>query len=140
MTSSDSPGPVSVRIPAPVLAGVVSGVLASLAITLLNTLSDTQGHAILIAAVATPYVAFALVDGTARSIVTEAVVAVAFVAVAFVVFDASVWVVAGALAAHGIWDLAHLRTHITSHVGDYPVWCATLDVSAAAVLVVIHLA
>ena len=60
---------------------------------------------------------------------------VAFVITAFLVFDAPAWAVSVALAAHGLWDLAHLGGRITSQVGDYPVWCGTLDVTAAGVLV-----
>jgi hypothetical protein len=125
-----------VRIPRPVLAGILSGIAVSLTIVWLNILPDTQGHAVLVAAIATPYLAFALLDGSARALVSEITVTVAFVTTAFLIFDASAWVVAAVLAAHGNWDLAHLSGRITAHVGDYPVWCAWLDLTAAAVLLV----
>lgn len=98
---STMPNGPAARIPLPILTGLVSGILASLAITLLNILPGSQGHAVLIAAVATPCLAFAFIDGTPRSIGIETVVAITFVTVAFLAFDASPWVVAGALAAHG---------------------------------------
>ena len=129
------PGGV-VRIPRPILTGVVSGIAISVSIISLNILNDAQGHAMLVAAIATPYLVFALLDGSARSLVSEITVMVAFVTAAFLVFDAPAWTVAIVLAAHGLWDVAHLKGGVTSHTGDYPIWCGTLDVTAAAVLVI----
>ena len=123
-----------VDIPRPALAGIACGVAASLSIIWLNILPDAQGHAILVAAIATPYLAFALLDGSARSLFSEITATVVFVTTAFLILDASAWAVAAVLAAHGIWDIAHLKGRITSHVGDYPVWCASLDLTAAGVL------
>lgn len=125
-----------VRIPRPALIGALCGIAVSLGIMLLDILPAAQGHALLVAAIATPYLAFALIDGSARSLVVEITVTVAFVTTAFLVFDASAWVVAIALIAHGLWDLVHLRIHITNHLGDYPVWCGTLDITAAAALLI----
>lgn len=79
---------------------------------------------------------FALLDGSARSLVTEITVMFAVAAAAFLILDSPAWTVAVVHAAHGLWELAHLNGRVTSHVGDYPVWCATLDVTAAAVLLV----
>ena len=124
----------SVRIPRPALVGVASGIVVSLAIILLDLLPDSQGHAILVAAIATPYLVFALLDGSPQSLIIEISVMVAFVTIAFVLFDSPAWMVAFALAAHGMWDLVHINDRITANVGDYPIWCGTLDVTAAAVL------
>jgi len=125
-----------VRIPRPALVGFTCGVVVSLAITLLDILPDSQGHAMLVAAIATPYLVFALIDGSTRSLVIEIAVMVVFVTTAFLVFDSPAWIVAIVLASHGLWDLAHMRSHMTKHVGDYPIWCATLDISAATMLFV----
>ena len=123
-----------IKIPRPVLAGILSGITVSLAIIWLNILSDAQGHAVLVAAIATPYLVFALLDGSVRSLVIEITVMVAFVTAAFLILDSPAWAVALVLASHGLWDLAHFNGRITSHVGDYPVWCGTLDVTAATML------
>lgn len=123
-----------VRIPRPVLTGILSGVVVSLGIIWLDILPDAQGHAVLVAAIATPYLAFALLDGSARTLVREITVMMVFVTAAFLVFDSPAWAVALVLAGHALWDLMHLGGRVTSHVGDYPVWCATLDVTAAATL------
>ena len=114
----------------------MSGVVLSLVITTADILPPNQGHAILISAVATPYIAFALVDGSARSVLTEFSVAIAFVTASFVVLNADVWIVATVLAAHGLWDLAHIRSDLNRLCGDYPKWCGVLDIAAAATLLV----
>lgn len=61
-----------------------------------------------------------------------------FFAAALTVLAAPVWMVAAVLLAHAGWDVVHLRWKITRHVGDYPAWCAAVDVAAASVLLVIH--
>lgn len=60
-----------------------------------------------------------------------------FVTTAFVVFDSPAWVVSGALAAHGLWDLAHLNGRLTKHTGDDPIRCAALAVTAAEMLLIV---
>ena len=127
----------SVEIPWPVPTGIACGVIISLAISLTNILTDAQGHAVLVAAIATPYLAFALLDGSTRSVALETTVLVAFTTAAFIVFDATAWVVAAVLASHAAWDVAHERFRITDRVGDYPVWCAALDLSAAGTLIAV---
>lgn len=126
----------SVAIPRPVLVGAMSGVFLSLVITTADILPPNQGHAILISAVATPYIAFALVDSSPRSALTEFSVAIAFVTASFVVLNANVWIVATVLAAHGLWDLAHIRFPLNPHCGNYPKWCGVLDIAAAATLLI----
>ena len=71
-----------------------------------------------------------------RSLVIEITGIFAFVTPAFLTLDSPAWTAAVVHAARGLWDLAQLNGRVTSHVGDYPVWCATLDVTAAAVLLV----
>ncbi|MFN3255401.1 MAG: hypothetical protein ACE37B_06875 [Ilumatobacter sp.] len=125
-----------VRIPRPALVGIASGLAVSLTITWLDILPTSEGHAVLVAAIATPYLVFALLDGSVRSFVAEIAVMIAFVTTAFLIFDSPAWVIAAVLAAHGLWDLAHLSGRITSHVGDYPIWCGTLDITAAIALLI----
>lgn len=43
------------RIPKPVVAGVVSGMVTNLGISAVSVVSPAQGHAVLVAAIATPY-------------------------------------------------------------------------------------
>ncbi len=115
------------------------GAVTSAAIVVLDVVDASVGHAVLVAAIATPYLAFALLDATLRSLVAETVLVVLFVAASLILLNASAWLVAVALAAHGVWDLAHVRWAITEHTGNYPQWCAAFDVTAAAGLVVSHL-
>ena len=115
--------------------GVACGLVISAAISVFEIVPTEQGHAVLVAAIATPYLVFALLDGSARALALETLVIVAFVTLAFLVLNASALVVASLLAAHALWDVAHLRLSITKCLGDYPAWCAALDVTAAVSLV-----
>lgn len=101
-----------VEIPNPAAVGAIVGVSVGAAIVLVNILPSSQGHGVLVAAIATPYLAFALLDGSSRSLVIEIAVMVAFVTAAFVAFTHQ--------------RLSHLLRH--------------LDVVAAVALIAIDLA
>ncbi len=81
------------------------------------------------------YPLFAAIGATTRVLVLESLVAGAFVAAAVLGFRSSLWVVAIALGAHGVFDLAHGA--IISNPGVPPWWpgfCLTFDVTAAGYL------
>jgi hypothetical protein len=85
--------------------------------------------------VASYYVLFAAMGASTQTLVLELLVGMVFVAFAVWGFRSSLWVVAVALAGHGIFDLAHDR--FISNPG-MPVWwpafCAAYDVTAGAYL------
>lgn len=81
------------------------------------------------------YVLFAAMGASTEVLVQESFVGMIFLALAVFGFRTSLWIVAAALAAHGIFDFVH---------GDFianpgmPVWwpsfCAAYDVTAAGFL------
>jgi hypothetical protein len=85
--------------------------------------------------VASYYALFAAMGASRQTLVLESLVGLVFVAFALWGFRASLWVVAVALAGHGIFDLTHDR--VISNPG-MPVWwppfCAAYDVTAGAYL------
>ena len=81
------------------------------------------------------YVLFGAMSGSGRTVALESVGAVAFSIAAVVGFKSSPWIVAAALAGHGIFDAVHGR--ILENAG-VPVWwpafCAAYDVGAGVCL------
>jgi hypothetical protein len=81
------------------------------------------------------YSFFAVIGTSTRVLVIEALVGVAFVAVAVSGFRSSLWLVAIALGAHGIFDIVHASVISNPGVpGWWPGFCLTYDVTAAAYL------
>jgi hypothetical protein len=85
--------------------------------------------------IASYYALFAVMGASMHTVVLESLVGAVFLAVAVTGFRSSLWAVVVALAAHGVFDVAHSR--VISNPG-VPVWwppfCLTYDVTAAAYL------
>ena len=83
--------------------------------------------------IASYYVLFAAMTGSAETVLLESVVMTVFVIAAVAGFKGSAWIIVGALAAHGIQDAVH--GHIVANAGVpawWPAWCLAYDVGAAA--------
>ena len=81
------------------------------------------------------YVLFAAMGASPHVLLLEALVGAAFIAAAVIGFRVSLWVVAVALAAHGIMDLFHNRVIPNPGVPTWwPAFCMAYDVVAAAFL------
>jgi hypothetical protein len=81
------------------------------------------------------YVLFAVMSGSVQTVVIESVVMILFVAAAVAGFKSSLWIVAGALASHGLFDAVH--GYLIENAGVpawWPAWCLAYDVGAAACL------
>lgn len=85
--------------------------------------------------VASYYALFAVMGGSVPVLVLECVVIVGFVVAAVVGFRVSLWIVAAALAAHGLFDLVHGELIANTGVpGWWPGFCGAYDLMAAAYL------
>src|SRR5262249_35812986 len=81
------------------------------------------------------YVLFAVMAESPRAIVTESLIATVFVVAASLGFRRNLWLVAAALAAHGVQDFFH--RHFVTNPGVpvwWPAWCGAYDVAAAGYL------
>jgi hypothetical protein len=81
------------------------------------------------------YVLFALIGGSTQVLIVESAVAIGFVGLALVGFRFTLWLVAVALAAHGVFDWVH--PHIYANRGVpawWPSFCIAYDAVAAAYL------
>jgi hypothetical protein len=85
--------------------------------------------------VASYYALFAVLGASTQALVLEALVGLVFLALAVLGFRSSLWVVAAALAMHGIFDFVHGKAISNPGVpGWWPLFCGTFDVTAAGYL------
>ena len=121
-----------------ILALIVGTVLA-LAVGAMATLvgldRDRALYPVVMIVIAALYSLFAVIGESTHALVVECVVGVGFIAVALAGFRRSLWLVAAALAAHGIFDAVHGA--LIPNPGVPPWWpefCAAYDIVAAAYL------
>jgi hypothetical protein len=85
--------------------------------------------------IASYYVLFAAMIGSAETVLLESIVMTLFVIAAVAGFKRSAWIIVGALAAHGVQDAVH--GHIVANAGVpawWPAWCLAYDLGAAGAL------
>ena len=81
------------------------------------------------------YILFAAMGASLDVLLREGMFATAFIVAASVGFKRSLWWVAVALAAHGLFDFTHHAFVNNPGVPDWwPAFCATYDVTAAVYL------
>jgi hypothetical protein len=122
------------------LAYLVGAVLA-LAVGGLGTVvgldRDRAFYPTVMIVIALLYVLFAVMGGSTDALLIEIAVATVFIALALAGFKYSLWLVAAALAGHGILDVFHGQLIANPGVPVWwPAFCATYDVVAAGYLAV----
>lgn len=81
------------------------------------------------------YALFAVIGGSTRALILEALVGSVFIAAAIWGFRSSLWIIVVALAAHGVLDLVHGRVIANPGVPMWwPEFCSAYDIVAAAYL------
>jgi hypothetical protein len=114
-----------------VLALVVSGSAAQVGFD-----RDRVFYPTLLLVIASYYVLFAVMSGSVHAVLVESLVMTAFAALAVVGFRSRLWIVAAALAGHGVFDAVH--GYLVTNPG-VPVWwpafCLAYDVTAASAMV-----
>ena len=118
---------------------LIVGAFLALATTLLGRSArmdrDRAFYPTVTIVVASYYVLFAVMGGSDRALAIEACIGAVFAALAVAGFRWSLWLVAAALAAHGLFDF--LRGTAIANPG-VPVWwpgfCLGYDLTAAACL------
>jgi hypothetical protein len=121
------------------VTGLAVGVILALAAGVLGTIvgldRDRAFYPTVMIVIGALYSLFAAMGASSRVLVLEALAGTVFVAAAVVGFKSSLWIVAAALAAHGVFDLVHGKVIADPGV---PVWwppfCLAYDVTAAGYL------
>lgn len=92
-------------------------------------------------AVASCYLAFAVVDGRSKVMLSEVAIAAVFIAGAVVGFKVSPWIAVVALGGHGVMDgFHHLLVHNAGVPRGWPGFCGSFDVTAAVLVALVMLA
>ena len=92
-------------------------------------------------AVASYYLAFAVVDGRNEVMLAEVAIAAVFIVSAVAGFKLNPWIAVVALGGHGVMDAFH--HHLVHNTGVPEVWpgfCMTFDVTAAVIVALVMLA
>lgn len=117
------------------LVGVSLALAVSVAASFVGADRDRAFYPTVTAVIASYYGLFAVMGGSTRALAMESVVVAAFLFVAVLGFKTNLWLVAGALAAHGIFDLIHGQLISNPGVPSWwPMFCLTYDITAAAYL------
>ena len=117
----------------------VIGIVLALSIGLLATVTgldrDRAFYPTVMIVIALYYALFALMSGSIQVLVSELIVIVAFLGISIAGFKSSLWLVVAALAAHGVFDLAHGQLINNPGVPTWwPHFCLAYDVVAAGYL------
>ncbi len=121
------------------MTALLIGALLALAVGLLATASgldrDRAFYPTVMIVIASLYALFAVLGGSTTALVLESLIGAAFIAAALLGFRSSLWLVAVALAAHGVFDLVHGTVVSNPGVPSWwPAFCLTYDVTAAGYL------
>jgi hypothetical protein len=85
--------------------------------------------------IASYYILFAVMGGSTTALIVESAVVLLFVIASAVGFKRNLWIVAVALAAHGVQDGFHARLIANPGVPSWwPGFCLAYDVTAAGYL------
>ena len=117
------------------LIGTSLAVVVGLFATAVGLDRDRAFYPTVMIVIAALYSLFAVIGGSTHALVLEALVGVVFVVGAVSGFKSSLWIVAVALAAHGIYDFVHGWVFANPGVPSFwPAFCGAYDVTAAAYL------
>jgi hypothetical protein len=119
----------------PLVVGALLAVAVGLFATTTGLDRDRAFNAAVTIVVASYYSLFAAMGASTRVLVVESLLAGAFAVAAVVGFRSSLWIVAAALAGHGVFDLVHGL--LVSNPGVprwWPDFCLAYDVVAGAYL------
>ena len=118
-----------------VVVGLVLALLVGGMTTLVGLHRDRALYPVVMIVIALYYVLFAVMGGSTQVLVIEAAIAAVFVGFAVAGFKSTLWLVAVALAAHGIFDFVHAHLYVNPGVPAWwPSFCIAYDVMAAGFL------
>lgn len=117
------------------LIGIVLAAVVCVFAMLAGFDRDRVFYPTLLMPIATYYVLFAVMGRSTPALITESLVACAFLMLALAGFTKNLWVVAAALAGHGLFDFCH---PVFIHNSGVPVWwpgfCGSFDILAGGFL------
>jgi hypothetical protein len=119
----------------PYVVGIVLAIAVAVFARWVGFDRDRAFYPAVLIVVASYYVLFAAMIGSAETVLFESIIMTLFVIAAVAGFKGSPWIIVGGLAAHGVQDVVH--SYIVANAGVpawWPAWCLAYDVGAAAAL------
>ena len=119
----------------PYVIGIMLSVVVAVFARLVGLDRDRAFYPTVMIVIASYYVLFAAISGSTHTILVESIIMVLFASAAVAGFKSSTWIVAAALAAHGVFDGFHGR--VVENPGMpawWPAFCLAYDVGAAVIL------
>jgi len=120
------------------MALLIGVILASGAALLARTTGlgrDRAFYPTVMIVIALLYVLFAAMGESMHALALESLIGAGFILVAVVGFRSSLWAVAVALAAHGIFDLTHGQFFTNPGAPSWwPAFCSAYEITAAVIL------
>ena len=114
------------------LVGTVLALVVALFAKVVGLDRDRAFYPTVLVVVASYYDLFAVMAGSMDALGGELVATLVFLIAVVVGFKRNLWIVAGALAAHGVFDMIHAHLIVNPGVPLFwPAFCASYDVSAA---------
>lgn len=119
----------------PLMVGLLLALAVGRFATVVGLDRDRAFYPTVMIVIAALYALFAVMGSSTHALVLESLVGAVFVAGAVLGFRSSLWLVAVALAAHGVFDLVHARIiHNPGVPAWWPQFCGAYDVAAGAYL------
>jgi hypothetical protein len=118
-----------------IAVGALLAIAAGLFGTAVGLDRDRAFYPVVMIVIACLYSLFAILGDSTHALILDGLAGMVFIAAAVWGFKSSLWVVAVALAAHGVFDLVHAAVIPNPGVPAwYPGFCFTFDVVFAAYL------
>ena len=118
-----------------ILIGALLALVVGLFATVVGLDRDRAFYPVVTMVVASYYALFAVVSGSSEALLAESIAILGFLGAAVAGFRISLWLVAAALAAHGLFDFVHGHLIVNPGVPAWwPAFCGAYDVVAALYL------
>ena len=115
--------------------GVAGAIAAGIFATWLGLDRDRSFYPTVMIVIALLYALFAVIGGSTHALFLELAIGAIFIVAASIGFKSSLWIVAAALAAHGVYDFMHGTFFTNPGVPAFwPAFCGGYDVAAALYL------
>lgn len=117
------------------LIGVVSAICVGIFATVVGLDRDRAFYPTVMIVIALLYALFSAIGGSVQALMYESPAIIGFIVAAVIGFKGSLWVVAAALAGHGIYDFGHSYLFVNPGVPEFwPAFCSAYDIVAALYL------
>ena len=123
----------------PYLVAIVLAVLIVAVTRFAGMDRDRALYPVALIVIGSYYALFAAIGGSTPSIITETIGAAVFTVIAVIGFRINLWIVALAIAGHGLFDFL-VHPHLVPNPG-MPVWwpafCGTIDIALGILIAIL---